>query len=272
MIGNRFGPANEMTTAPKGMALAAWHQRYLQQAGWTQEVRRHLFAIAGLQPNAKILEVGCGTGAVISQIAVETQYNQTGIDIDYASLVFAQGTCPKANLAQADGHLLPFADSNYDAVYCHYLLLWVDDPLQVLREMRRVTKPGGAVIALAEPDHASRLDAPTPLDELGRLQTVALTTQGANIWMGRLLGKTFQEAGLELVLSGMLGAEWSPSNQIPDDLEWETIRSDLADVMSDVELSRYQAADQAAWEAGTRVLFVPTFYALGLVPERLSSS
>ena len=255
-----------MTAAPEGMSLADWHQRYLQQAGWTRQVRKHLFAKAGLQSNAKVLEVGCGTGAVMSQIATETQYNQTGIDIDYPSLVFAQGTCPKANLAQADGHLLPFADSSFDAAYCHYLLLWVDDPMQVLREMRRVTKPGGVVIALAEPDHAARIDAPTPLDELGRLQTDALATQGANIRMGRLLGQYFQQAGLNLVLSGMLGAEWSPNDQMPDDLEWETIRADLDGVMSDVALAKYQAADRAAWKDGTRVLFVPTFYALGRVP------
>ena len=255
-----------MTAVPDGMSLETWHQRYLQQAGWTRELRQHLFAKAGLQPKAKVLEVGCGTGAVVSQIATETQYNQTGIDIDYSSLVFAKNTCPGTGLAQADGHLLPFADSSFDAVYCHYLLLWVDDPRQVLREMRRVTRPGGVVIALAEPDHASRIDAPTPLDELGRLQTVALTTQGANTWMGRLLSQYFQQAGLELVGSGMLGAEWSPSDQMPDNLEWKTIRSDLVDVMSEVDLSRYQAVDQAAWEAGTRVLFVPTFYALGIVP------
>ena len=129
MIGSRSGPRNKMIAAPEGMSLTDWHQRYLQQAGWTRQVRKHLFAKAGLQSNAKVLEVGCGTGAVMSQIATETQYNQTGIDIDYPSLVFTQGTCPKANLAQADGHLLPFADSSFDAVYCHYLLLWVDDPI-----------------------------------------------------------------------------------------------------------------------------------------------
>ena len=255
-----------MTDGQAGMNLADWHRRYLQQAGWTREVRKHLFAKADLQPNAKVLEVGCGTGAVMNQIATETQYNQTGIDIDYASLVFAQESCPKSDLAQADGHLLPFANSSFDAVYCHYLLLWVDDPRQVLREMRRVTQPGGVVIALAEPDHAARIDAPAPLDELGRLQTIALTTQGANIWMGRQLSHYFREAGLELIVSGMLGAEWSGSGQAQDNLEWETLRSDLADLLSKDEFSQYRAADRAAWEAGTRVLFVPTFYALGKVP------
>ncbi|MBG0784059.1 MAG: class I SAM-dependent methyltransferase [Anaerolineaceae bacterium] len=255
-----------MTVVAEGMNLTDWHHRYLQQAGWTRNIRQHLFSKAGLQSNAKVLEVGCGTGAVMSRIANETQYNQTGIDIDYPSLVFAQGTCPQADLAQADGHLLPFADASFDAVYCHYLLLWVDDSRQVLAEMRRVTKPSGVVIALAEPDHAARIDAPSPLDELGRLQTAALAAQGANIWMGRLLSQYFQKAGLEQVVSGLLGAEWSPSDQASSDLEWDTVRSDLADMMSKADLSRYQAVDQAAWKAGTRVLFVPTFYAMGVVP------
>lgn len=256
-----------MTIKPMGMSLADWHNRYLQQAGWTREVRRHLFSQANMQPGAKILEVGCGTGAVLGQIGNETPFNLTGIDIDFPNLAFTQGTCPEAALTQADGHLLPFADGSFDAVYCHYLLLWVDYPVQILREMRRVTKPGGVVFALAEPDHASRIDAPAPLDELGRMQTVALATQGANIWMGRLLSQYFSEAGLKPVLNGLLGAEWTGEQKTADKLEWDTLRADLTDSLGEMELSQYQAVDQAAWETGTRVMFIPTFYALGKVPD-----
>ena len=256
-----------MAGDPEGMNLADWHRRYLQQAGWTRDVRRHLFAKAGLKPDARVLEVGCGTGAILNKLASETQYHLTGLDIDYPSLCFTRGTCPDSDLTRADGHLLPFATACFDAVYCHYLLLWVDDSIQVLREMCRVTKSGGAVIALAEPDHAARLDAPTPLDELGRLQTVALATQGANIWMGRLLAQYFRKVGLDLVLNGLLGAEWSNPGETHNDLEWETLRTDLDGVLNDVELAQYEAVDRAAWEAGTRVLFVPTFYALGIVPK-----
>ena len=255
-----------MTANSGEMSLADWHRRYLQQAGWTQDVRRHLLAKAGLPSDARVLEVGCGTGAVMNRIAAETQYHLMGIDLNFQTLAFTQSTDPDSYLAQADGGMLPFADGCFDAVYCHYLLLWVGDPMQVLREMRRVTRPGGAVIALAEPDHAARIDAPLPLDALGRLQTTALTAQGANTRMGRLLGQSFKEAGLELAVNGLLGAEWTAPRQTPDSLEWETIRSDLMGMVNEAQLAKYQAADRAAWQNGVRVLFVPTFYALGIVP------
>ena len=84
--------------------------------------------------------------------------------------------------------------------------------------------------------------------------------------MGRLLGQSFKEAGLELAVNGLLGAEWTAPRQTPDSLEWETIRSDLMGMVNEAQLAKYQAADRAAWENGTRVLFVPTFYAMGIVP------
>ncbi len=174
-----------MPNSKAELSLADWHQRYLQQAEWTAEIRRHLFEKAGLKPGNRVLEVGCGTGAVLSRIATENDFTLTGIDIDYAGLDFTQKQNSKFNLAQADGHLLPFADGLFDIVYCHYLLLWVTNPLRVLAEMKRVTRPGGAVIALAEPDHAARIDFPPPLDELGRLQTAALASQGAEVSIGR---------------------------------------------------------------------------------------
>lgn len=248
------------------MSLADWHQRYLQQAGWTRQVRRHLFAKANLPSDAKILEVGCGTGAVLSQVAAETSYELTGIDIDRPCLAFIGRTCPKAHLAQADGQLLPFANGSFDAVYCHYLLLWVDYSVQVLREMRRVTKPGGAVMALAEPDHAARIDAPPPLDELGRLQTDALAAQGANVHMGRSLRQVFSDSGLKEIESALLGAEWLNSNLSPDPLEWMTLRADLNGILREEKLSEFEAAEGASRKQGIRVLFIPTFYALGFVP------
>jgi hypothetical protein len=44
------------------------------------------------------------------------------------------------------------------------------------------------------------------------------------------------------------------------------LRHDLNDLASPGDLQRWQAIDQAAWAAGERVLFVPTFYAFGQVP------
>ena len=93
---------------------------------------------------------------------------------------------------------LPFADQSFDVVLCHFLLLWLKTPVVALKEMARVCMPGGAVLALAEPDHDSRIDSPLELEKLGRLQTHGLKEQGANTRAGRQLSGWFIQAGLEV--------------------------------------------------------------------------
>ena len=241
-----------------------WHQRYRQQAGWTHTLRQHLFTKAGIQAGDRVLEVGSGTGAVLQQMANEFQPELTGVDRDRPSLIYAQRQHP--TLAQGDGRHLPFQAGAFSAAYCHYLLLWVNDPQRILHEMRRVTRPGGAVIALAEPDHAARIDYPPPLDLLGRLQTAALQAQGADVTAGRQLSRWFHQAGLTLTETGLLGAEWNQTLSKRDDLEWQTLLNDLEGEISSSELSAFREEEKKARAAGERVLFIPTFYAIGFVP------
>jgi len=246
------------------MTLADWHMRYLQQSQWTQDIRRQIFANARLEPDDCVLEVGVGTGAVLSRIAADYDCVLAGIDIDYQSLRFAQSILPICTLTQADAHILPFPDDKFSLTYCHYLLMWVDDPIQALAEMQRVTRPGGFMIALAESDYSARIDFPPPLDILGRLQTDALQAQGADIRMGRKLGGLFHKAGFSDIEVGLLGARWeTDQSQDDDETEWMTLFSDLGERLSAQELTEYQQADEWAGRAGSRVLFIPTFYAVG---------
>jgi SAM-dependent methyltransferase len=255
----------KMSPAANSLSLPEWHERFEQQAGWTAEVRRHLFTQAGLRPGAQVLEVGCGTGAVMQALANEFDYHLTGVDIDPTSLVFNRTQHPAFPLAQGDGHYLPFADNTFDAAYCHYLLLWVADPAQVLAEMRRVTRPGGVVIALAEPDYAGRIDAPPPLDELGSLQTQALSRQGIDPEMGAKLEELFLQTGLLNVYGNTLDAKGDPDPHVIDLMEWTVLRADLSGLVTEQELARFAELDRKARARGERVLYIPTTYAIGWV-------
>lgn len=212
------------------------------------------------------MEIGVGTGAVLSLLAEELPLNPFGVDIGRASLDFCVGHHQPFRLVQADGSHLPFTHDKFHITFCHYLLLWVKDPLQILREMQRVTQPGGAVIALAEPDHESRIDFPPPLDSLGEIQTKALAEQGAATALGRRLRALFEHSGLSDVEAGLLGAQWSKAQSHSEAHEWMTIQSDLKNWLSEDQLAKYQKADQAAYQSGERVLFIPTFYAMGRAP------
>lgn len=250
----------------QGLSLTEWHQRYTQQGKWTEQIRQYLFAKAHLDLKDKILEVGSGTGAILDLLFEGNFKNLFGIDINYTSLAFAQDRTADYHLTQADGYRLPFPDNTFSLVYCHYLLLWLENPTAMLIEMARVTKSDGFVLALAEPDHEARIDYPPPLDALGGLQTQALAKQGVDVQFGRKLGGFFQAAGLTDLETGILGAQWSTemTNEV-DKTEWRTLQSDLARKLTAEHLSDYRDVEVRARKQGNRVLFIPTFYTKGQV-------
>ena len=231
-----------------------WHARYSQQAGWTAQTRRYLYEKAGLNNSSRVLEPGCGTGAVLADCPAGTLH---GLDWDRTNLRIARQTVPRANLVQADAVKLPYPDGAFDACLTHYFLLWVDAQ-RVLAEMLRVTRPGGVILALAEPDYSGRIDYPAELAELGRLQAESLSRQGADVQMGRKLAELFIAAGLQRVTSGVMGGEWTQKSTNSDwELEWDTLAADLAGSLEPDRLSALRQLDSAAWQRGDRILVRP---------------
>ncbi len=248
------------------MNLKDWHARYQQQARWTQTLRQHLFAQAQLETARRVLDLGCGTGALLGEVS--TNPLTCGLDHDLMALHFARQVIPRAAFTAGDACNLPFASAAFNLSFCHFLLLWLPNPLAALREMRRVTVPGGMILALAEPDYGGRIDYPPSLSSLGQLQTEALRQQGAQPCIGRSLGSLFQQAGLQKVQSGVLGGFWDhQSMPSTDELEWLVLREDLQTLCSAQELDALQQTEQEARARGERLLYIPTFYALGHVPE-----
>lgn len=249
---------------PLPISLA--HRRYVQQAGWTTALRRHLFALAGLPNAQRVLEVGCGTGAVLRNVAGPLRAALIGLDIDLQALEIAKTHAPQSQLSGGDAHSLPYGDESFDITFCHFVLLWLTDPLRALREVRRVTRPGGAVLAFAEPDYGGRIDYPESLAAIGKLQTQALRQQGADPEMGRKLPGLFQAAGFTQIESGILGAEWKHASSEDElNLEREVLLEDLKNDVDHGIITKYLEAYKNAWKVGSRVFYVPTFYAWGRV-------
>lgn len=244
-----------------------WHRRYSQQARWTQDLRRYLYQRLPLQPGQRLLEVGCGTGALMPEL-LKQGVRCYGVDIDRAGLILAHQSHRGRNFCQADAFHLPFSQGAFDLVICHFLLLWLADPRAALLEMKRVTRQKGIVLAMAEPDYGGRIDHPQTLAILGNYQVESLRLQGADPTMGRKLAGYFHQADLKAVETGVLGGQWSGQ---PDweawELEWQVLENDIDRLGVNLgDISPLKAADKAAYESGARVLFVPTFYALGFVP------
>jgi SAM-dependent methyltransferase len=239
-----------------------WHKRFVQQAAWTSELRLYLFKRAGLPAARRVLEVGCGTGAILSGLATGAAVH--GLDRDPSRLAEARRHAPQARLACADALWLPYATGVFDITFCHFLLLWVGNPLQALQEMKRVTRPGGTILALAEPDYTARVDKPDELAALGCWQTESLQRQGADPAVGSRLPELFRQAGIRPVETGRLQAdEEHPRGPAERELEWAVMEADLAGLVPLEEIQRLKRLDEAAWGRGERVLFVPTYWMMG---------
>ena len=250
------------------MTLEEWDAQFTRQAGWTRGTRTHLYRRANLLRAARVLDVGSGTGVVTEELAARTQGEVVGVDLDPEMVAFARRRGGRADYRGGDAHALSFREGWFDVVACHFVLMWCRDPAQVAREMVRVTRPGGSVLVCAEPDYGGRIDHPPELVVLGQRQTDALREQGADPEIGRRLGEIFSAAGLRAMVGTMAGQWRVPAKpgDAPDDefeAEWAMRERDLNGILPPEELRRLRAIDRQALEEGHRILFVPTFYALG---------
>jgi ubiquinone/menaquinone biosynthesis C-methylase UbiE len=189
--------------------IEEWHRRYQQQAIWTQPARRFLADQLAFRDAGRILDVGCGTGALFSDLHNVSSANLYGLDLDLESLLFADTTQDSASLICGDALHLPYTSQSFDITLCHFLLLWLPDPAAGLAEMARVTRTGGYVCILAEPDYGGRIDYPSIFEQIGKLQTDQLQTQGADPFIGRKLPALLSQAELHNIHTALIGGHWS---------------------------------------------------------------
>lgn len=115
-----------------------------------------------LPPRASILEVGCGTGAVLRSIARRSDFTGQAIGVDQcqsfidSANVFAQaeGGGDRLDFRMGDAHKLDFPPATFDVVIAHTLISHVTEPMAVLGEMARLVRPGGTVVVF-DGDYAS---------------------------------------------------------------------------------------------------------------------
>jgi len=105
----------------------------------------------GIKAGDRVLEVGVGTG--INATLYPRDCAVTGIDLSDSMLEkarerVARNGVTNVRLLEMDAADIKFADNSFDIVYAPYLISVVPDPVAVVREMRRVCRPGGRIILL----------------------------------------------------------------------------------------------------------------------------
>ena len=238
-----------------------WHAQFVRQAGWTQAMRSQLYRRAGLLQAGRVLDVGCGTGVITEELAQRTHGTVIGLDVDPEPLAFARQQPGRARYEQGDALSLPYPDQHFDIVICHFLLMWVGDPARAVHEMARVLRQDGTILICAEPDYGGRLDWPDL--PIRQWQIDGLRRQGADPLIGRQLRQLLAHAGLGAEV-GLIPARWGVDTGVEDsEAEWFWVRYDVGDAIDAATLDQAQARARAAVAEGSRLVYVPTFYAIG---------
>ena len=114
--------------------------------------RRQAFNYLRHRPYQKILEIGVGPGSTLEFYPPTSQV--VGIDISASMIKEAQKRASRLNSGNRyefhvmDALNLDFPDNSFDVVLAAYVITTVSDPVRVCREMLRVVKPGGQIIAI----------------------------------------------------------------------------------------------------------------------------
>jgi ubiquinone/menaquinone biosynthesis C-methylase UbiE len=136
------------------------HESVLRSHTWRTAANSAAYLLGSLKPHMKVLDIGCGPGTITADLAaLVPDGHVTGADQAEGILEQARETAAGRGLTNvefttADVHALDWPDDTFCVVHAHQVLQHVGDPVQALREMRRVTKPGG-IIAVRDSDYAA---------------------------------------------------------------------------------------------------------------------
>jgi demethylmenaquinone methyltransferase/2-methoxy-6-polyprenyl-1,4-benzoquinol methylase len=133
--------------------LGPTYDRYARLLSLGQDPRWRRFLVSRLDvgPEATVLDVATGTGAVAAELRRTIGCSVVGIDQSPEMLAIARRRLaddPRVQLVEGRAERLPFEDASFDALSFTYLLRYVDDPPAILRELARVLRPGSPAAAL----------------------------------------------------------------------------------------------------------------------------
>lgn len=177
-----------------------------REAWWSDSFTEFLLPRLNSTRDGMILEVGSGAGILAQRLAGRLSPNVTlcGFDLDATLAAFARDHAPaRAVYSLADGCMLPVRDGVADIAVSILTLQHEFDPILLLGELRRVTRPGGRVVCVDADNVAQAFHLPHAHPQLTAAlhqfwTAVREACLPADISVGPSLPRLFREAGLEV--------------------------------------------------------------------------
>jgi ubiquinone/menaquinone biosynthesis C-methylase UbiE len=169
-------------------------------------LRERYLARLPLASSRRVLALGCGTGVEVRALKRRTEFDGEVVGVDHSPklinearrLTAAEDLEAGVEYLVGNACALDLGDGAFDVVIAHTLISHVSDPLAVLREARRVVRPGGSV-AIFDGDYASLTFAHPDADLARRVEDALLEVFVNNPRIMRDLPRLLPEVGLEVV-------------------------------------------------------------------------
>jgi len=197
------------------------HESVLRSHRWRTAENSAAYLLPRLTPRARILDIGCGPGTITADLAeLVPQGHVTGVDAAPDIIGQARGLSRgRGNLefAVGDVYTLDYPAGAFDVVHAHQVLQHLRDPVKALREMRRVTRPGG-LIAARDGDYGAMIWYPEvpALDDWLALYKRVARGNGGEPQAGRRLHAWAREACLTDVTAS--SSTWTYAT--PEERAW----------------------------------------------------
>ena len=169
--------------------------------------------LAGIHSGQRVLDVGCGPGALTSELVTRLGPGAvSAVDPSEPFVAAARGRHPGVEVQRASAEQLPFPDGTFDAALAQLVVHFMADPVAGLTEMARVTRPGGVVAACVW-DHAGEQGPLSVFWQAARALNPDVHDESdlAGARAGHL-GELFQAAGLREIEDTTIGATLSHPN------------------------------------------------------------
>jgi SAM-dependent methyltransferase len=176
------------------------HESVLRSHRWRTAENSAAYLLPHLRPDQRLLDVGCGPGTLTldlrRHVGSVTALEHTADALELARAEAQRQGATGVDFHVGDVHALDLADGSYDVVHAHQVLQHVADPVAALREMRRVTRPGG-IVAARDRDYAAFTWFPRlpELDEWEALYQRCARANGGEPDAGRRMLGWAQAAG-----------------------------------------------------------------------------
>ncbi len=116
-----------------------------RKGAFVDEVEARLaFSLINIQPGAKVLDIGCGTGNHTARF-IERGCKVTGVDLSLSMLEIAKEKFPSNTFVHSSVYALPFPEDYFDVVFSMLTFEFLEEMEAAYFEMKRVAKPNGQI-------------------------------------------------------------------------------------------------------------------------------